>query len=645
VAKTATEFCLIFVLPNPRLQRVYLPFFHTILSIYDLYNLVPLAILEWKSSDSPNGTPKKGSARKGSKTVSHRDTTTTAVASASATSMDIGEFIEQLTYTSKTNVANISEICCDILCRIICKETPPRSLIVAMRDCHRNLSAAFSDYDCLIIVKNIFCTSIICPIVATPWNYGVLFGASMDASSRAVLLFAGDCIRKICDGTLLIEFGELLTSEQAARVSSVGTAFDEWIAGMAFPFLSPRMGFSAGSARVMQSAAAEQSQCPTDSRTESRQLRWENSESSEDMLTSMAVEIDHDTVPLPRFASAPIVPVKRSAPSSPSTSRKPNFVPIHMLAMQRRRKTTLLPLHASSSDHSGDDVQVHPLGFVTDSETEDTDSDSNDSYESQVQVNINRSLMSMEMDTVSEGKGSPSASVSSSAADLPEFDSEKERLDTAIMNYQLTTVFGQKSTLRQVVSDTQFTVLMLVRNLGCAVTRQNVSKMSDWTNMLAAHGAQMVCIASGEGGRAASSFRESTGFSGNIVLDSQVKEGIFDLFGCLRGWKRALFNVKSLRALGSAVAAGFKQGSGPGDRRQLGGVIIVDREGTVIMKHLETFAGETVMAQQILRALGAEEQDISKWVPEDDKRSKSVPRRVGESNNKARGRSTSISAK
>eukprot|EP01122_Echinamoeba_exundans_P010580 TRINITY_DN3989_c1_g1_i1.p1 TRINITY_DN3989_c1_g1~~TRINITY_DN3989_c1_g1_i1.p1 ORF type:complete len:374 (+),score=36.87 TRINITY_DN3989_c1_g1_i1:104-1123(+) len=332
----------------------------------------------------------------------------------------------------------------------------------------------------------------------------------MDAASRAILSFSSECIRKICDGTFLIEFGEHLTSEQSARVGSVGTAFDEWIAGMAFPFLSPRVAQPTTFSRANKTAPAEAAQCPNESRAESPQVRWENTESSDDILSSMIVEVDPDLIPPPRIASAPVMRVKAAAPASPSASRKPNFVPIHMLAMQRRRKSTLLPLHASSSDHSGDDANLM-LSFVTDSETEDTASDSNDSYDSQVQVN--RSLMSMEMDTVSEGKGSPTNSVSSSTADLPEIDSEKERLDAPLMNYQMTTVFGQKTTLRQVVSDTKFTVLLLVRNLGCAVTRQTVSKMSYWTHMLAAHGAPMVCAASGAGCRGAPSVRESPGFT------------------------------------------------------------------------------------------------------------------------------------
>lgn len=88
--------------------------------------------------------------------------------------------------------------------------------------------------------------------------------------------------------------------------------------------------------------------------------------------------------------------------------------------------------------------------------------------------------------------------------------------------------------------------------------------------------------------------------------------------GCMRGWKRSLFNLKTLREMTKCISAGYKPGPHHGDKKQLGGVFVSDRRGSVLMKHLETFAGDLVEPVQVLRACSVDPADVANLIPADD---------------------------
>lgn len=555
--------------------------------------------------------------------------------------MSIADFIEQLTYTPKTNIASVVEICCDILTRVIAKESAPRPVVAGLRDCHSALSSAFSDFDCLVVVKNICCQAMIMPVVAAPWNHGCLLSSPVDAAVRATLLFSAGIIRRICDGTLLIEIGENLSTELSARVSSVGNAFEEWVACMAFPMQSSRIGTITreGQFEISQQAADEAAaQCLSTARSNKRR-KLNDMEDSECLITSTAVEADHD-LSVPSVARSSPRSGSRFARSGGVTAPKAgNLIPIHIFAKQSIRSKAMMSFDASSSER----MPQKNSHSSSDSETEQTSTNSAPHLEI---VNLPAAQTYTEDAEVCDTpKFCRTAEEDEPAYKLPSFDEEPTQhcLSQATMEHPLANMWGDKTNLKTVIADTKYTVLMLVRNVGCAATRQAVSRIGAWINLLTMFKAQIVCVANGDVGKSAASFREATGFAGQIVMDTKSKDGIFNQLGCLRGWKHALFNMRSLRSIGSAVAAGFKQTSTSGDMRQLGGVIVVDQSGNVVMKHIETFVGESVVIQQVLRALGADEDEIEKWVPKEEKRSKSLPNLNGQKapGKLARGRSTS----
>lgn len=76
-----------------------------------------------------------------------------------------------------------------------------------------------------------------------------------------------------------------------------------------------------------------------------------------------------------------------------------------------------------------------------------------------------------------------------------------------------------------------------------------------------------------------------------------------------------MFNFKTLREMSKAISAGFKAGATHGDKRQLGGIFVVDQLGKMHMKHVETFAGDFVEPSAVMRACSIDPRFVANLIP------------------------------
>lgn len=77
------------------------------------------------------------------------------------------------------------------------------------------------------------------------------------------------------------------------------------------------------------------------------------------------------------------------------------------------------------------------------------------------------------------------------------------------------------------------------------------------------------------------------------------------------GWRRPLASAvlglgTVLKASRRAMKAGFRQGKVQGDAFQLGGVLVIGTDGTVLFEHGDKAAGDHASIEDIVRALSAQ---------------------------------------
>ena len=95
-------------------------------------------------------------------------------------------------------------------------------------------------------------------------------------------------------------------------------------------------------------------------------------------------------------------------------------------------------------------------------------------------------------------------------------------------------------------------------------------------------------------------FKDSSGFTGTVLTDP--KREMFRLLG-FKTSKRAVFKPKVLLNGVRAFTGGHRQKGVKGDPWQQGGILIVDKDLTVLYLHRYEAAGETIPWQNIWNAL------------------------------------------
>lgn len=95
-------------------------------------------------------------------------------------------------------------------------------------------------------------------------------------------------------------------------------------------------------------------------------------------------------------------------------------------------------------------------------------------------------------------------------------------------------------------------------------------------------------------------FKESSGFEGTVVTDP--KRELFGLLG-FKTSKRAVLKPKVLLSGFRAFKSGHRQDGVKGDPWQQGGVLIVDKDLTILFLHRYQAAGESIPWPEIWKAL------------------------------------------
>ncbi len=116
-----------------------------------------------------------------------------------------------------------------------------------------------------------------------------------------------------------------------------------------------------------------------------------------------------------------------------------------------------------------------------------------------------------------------------------------------------------------------------------------------------ARGAELFIIGNGAPSFA-QAFREDLGISTPLFTDPSLET--YRLLEFKRGVADALLSPKVWANAARAWSGGFRQGRVQGDAWQLGGVIVVRPDGSVIFRHASTEAGDHPPVPEILRALG-----------------------------------------
>jgi peroxiredoxin len=113
-------------------------------------------------------------------------------------------------------------------------------------------------------------------------------------------------------------------------------------------------------------------------------------------------------------------------------------------------------------------------------------------------------------------------------------------------------------------------------------------------------GAELVMIGNGNRHFAAA-FAEEFGITSPLYVDT--KRDSYSALDMKRGFFATLGSLASFGNMRRAMRAGFRQGLTRGDAWQLGGVLVVDRDGEILYKHRSEAAGDKAPAAEVLGAL------------------------------------------
>src|SRR5512144_1046395 len=116
-----------------------------------------------------------------------------------------------------------------------------------------------------------------------------------------------------------------------------------------------------------------------------------------------------------------------------------------------------------------------------------------------------------------------------------------------------------------------------------------------------ARGAELVIIGNGAP-NFAQAFREDLGITTPLFTDPSLTT--YRLLEFKRGVTDALLSPKVWANAARALSGGFRQGRVKGDAWQLGGVLVVRTDGSVIYRYASAVAGDHPPVSEILRALG-----------------------------------------
>ena len=116
-----------------------------------------------------------------------------------------------------------------------------------------------------------------------------------------------------------------------------------------------------------------------------------------------------------------------------------------------------------------------------------------------------------------------------------------------------------------------------------------------------ARGAELVIIGNGAP-NFARAFREDLGITTPLFTDPSLTT--YRLLEFKRGVTGTLLSPKVWANAARALSGGFRQGRVKGDAWQLGGVLVVRPDGSVIYRYASAAAGDHPPVSEILRALG-----------------------------------------
>jgi hypothetical protein len=101
----------------------------------------------------------------------------------------------------------------------------------------------------------------------------------------------------------------------------------------------------------------------------------------------------------------------------------------------------------------------------------------------------------------------------------------------------------------------------------------------------------------------AGAFADDVGLTAPLYTDPSLRT--YRALGFGRGVRQTLLSPRSLAHAARAIRGGFRQGRTRGDPWQLGGVVVVRRNGTIAYRHVSEEAGDHAPVEAILAALGA----------------------------------------
>jgi hypothetical protein len=131
--------------------------------------------------------------------------------------------------------------------------------------------------------------------------------------------------------------------------------------------------------------------------------------------------------------------------------------------------------------------------------------------------------------------------------------------------------------------------------------RQQVVQLHRHKDEIHRRGAELVTVGNG-GTHFARTFQEDMGITTPIFVDPS--RATYRALGMRRSLVGTIFSGRTLLHAARAMRSGFRQGRTQGDAFQLGGVLVIGPDGSVLLRYLSNEAGDHPREADVVAALG-----------------------------------------
>lgn len=146
-------------------------------------------------------------------------------------------------------------------------------------------------------------------------------------------------------------------------------------------------------------------------------------------------------------------------------------------------------------------------------------------------------------------------------------------------------------------------ILVFLRRLGCQLCRVFAQDLEEIRSEVASLGGEIIAVSheyTGTGSDKDRSWEAGGYFKGRLLVDAD-KKVYKDVLG-RKGFFSGLFTMSKKRR--AQVKERKVDGNFSGDGFQLGGVFVIDTDGSVLLSHVQEFFGDDPSNEELLAALG-----------------------------------------